>query len=244
MSSDLVQVDYRCYRGEHCAERTRLNGILQPGEINAIRGLCVTDTSQLRWAIEDMPRLYAELGDVLADEPSRGGGGEKVSYTASLQVPVDLHIQAVQAELAHELMCWTEPVAERLGIRWDTESMRGRRLHTQIATCAHLLARALPVLLSLRQIAKLTWKTTDERPEAIERDGLDGALDLLHLHRRARHAAGYRGEVHTMPTPCPACERPTLHRRNGEEAVTCAYCKQQWSLDEYEVICCGLLAAA
>jgi hypothetical protein len=244
MPGDLVQLDHRCYRGEHCSERKRINGAFQPVEIAAFRGLCVTDTSQLRWAIEDMSRLYQELGDVLSDEPTKGGGGEKVSHTASLQVPLDLHIQALQAEIDHELLCWADPVAERLGISWDMESMRNRRPHTRIAVSAHLLAHALPVLLSLREVAKLTWTTTDERPATVERDGLDGALELLHLHRRARQGAGYRGDVHTMPTPCPRCERTTLQRRDGAELVTCAYCRQTWSWDDYQEICHGVLTAA
>jgi hypothetical protein len=277
MPGDLTQLEaeYRCYRGEHCAERIReAPGVFQPARIHATRGLCVTDTSQLRHAITDLPVVFDDLTDDL------GGavlpGGELVAHTADLQVPINLHTEALLAAIDHELWCWAESVAAQLRVSWDTQAVRASRSAARVRRAARLLSGALPALVSLRDAVHMVWVdagsyavadylkqllasagggtglcapghlATITGPQSIpvERDGLDGALELIALHRRGRHAAGTRGEIYTMPTPCPRCERSALQHRDGSDLVTCAYCRNTWAWDAYQEICQGIITAA
>lgn len=241
MPDDSTHIpEHYCHRGDHCAERIRTTTGYQPAMIHAARGLCVTDTTQLRHAISDLPTVYDDLGADLAG--GQLGGGEKVTHTADLQVPVDLYLEALQAEIDHELLCWVEPVAEQLRVTWDTQAARDCRPSVRVRRAAHLLARALPALLSLRGVVHMMWVDAELTP--MDRAGLDGALALIALHRRGRYAAGTRSAVLTLPSPCPHCERACLHRRDGGDVVTCAYCHETWTWDEYQEDCMGALAAA
>ena len=247
MPGDLAHLenDHRCYRGEHCAERTREPGTTVPvaALINADRGLCLTDTARVRDAITDLPDLYYALGD---EELAGGsfGGGERIARSASLPVPIDLHNQALQAGIDHELGCWAESVAEVCRIPWDTQAARDSRPAARVGRAATLLARFLPVLISLRNAEHLVWVDWSRRRVPMDRDGLDGALQLFDLHRCGRHAVGYAGEIRTMPTPCPDCGRTCLQHRDGADLVTSAYCRHTWSWDHYQDMCLGILAAA
>jgi hypothetical protein len=226
---------YRCARAgacraaevDHRGRRVGV-GLEQP---DTLCGGCVL---AVRRAVAALPRDYAELELIL---DVRGRAGEKVSGSPELPVPPRLDVLVAQANLDAELSCWVEPVAETLGVDWDTTAMAASRPGPRITRAANLLEPHVGLLLRLEPLDMLGW--TAARLVPTTRTGLDGALALLQCHQRARLlSTGGSGDVR-LPVPCPSCEG-LLVRRNGLSHVACQSCPRTWPEADYARLCAVL----
>lgn len=193
------------------------------------RGLCETCALYVERALAELPTDYTELHLLLSSGDS---GIQEVLVTSSeeLKVPIRLSVEALMARMVAEAQAWAEPVAELLLIDWDTDQMSRCRPGFRLQRAAQLLSNALDTLLGLgvqehRHALDSDW---------LVRDGVDAAIEFLHLHDLTRSVCGMTRLIHKLPAPCPRCERLTLVRHNGCEHVTCEGCGVRWPEDQYQ----------
>lgn len=235
---DTPPVPHRCRRANRCPERERLaDGTILGSLIPATDGLCPSCTRHTEAAIAQLPTDYTELDMLLGR--TNGTGGQPISGTRELPVPIRLSVEAVQASIAHEVSCWAESVAEVMRVTWDTYGAAHSRPGFRIQRATRLLAGATSVLLSLRDVVHIGWDAAGQR-DVLERDGITGALLLLDLHHQTRSVAGRTRLVHRLPAPCPRCWYSALERPDGDDIITCANCARCYTWDEYNRLCNAL----
>jgi len=230
---------HRCARGDHCQDRQavrdgdgRHTGSWLPRTITTERGLCDTCTRTVQYALGHLAGDVVELTMLLG----RSGGAMEtlVASSPELRVPISLAIEALRAEIDDELQAWAEPVAEELVINWDTSAMGHSRIAVRVQRAASLLMNAVPTLIALPEQEHSAWLNGEPKEDpddpgvqdTVIRDGVDGALALLDLHRRAYSIAGRTELVHRLPTPCPWCDMRALVRHNGSSHVECENCRR------------------
>lgn len=229
--------DHRCHRGSRCAEfEVDDDGAKQGAQIEQETGLCASCRRNLARTLAALPRDYVELALVLGR--SDQAGGEPITGTPEAPIPLRCDVEAIQAEMTHEAMCWAESTAEQLNITMDTQLSRNSRPGANLDHSCRLLARAVDTLLALRQAEHVGWVNGNRA--VVWRDGVEGAVLLLDLHHRARHLLGRTRLVHRLPAPCPRCERLALERADGSEAIWCASCGTYYTWDRYYELCDAL----
>lgn len=223
---------YRCARGPWCAgaevdEAGRRHGA-GIGLVDSLCGGCVVALTR---ALELLPRDYAAL-ELLLDVQNRAA--ERVSGSPEPPAPPRLDVLDAQTGIDVAVSCWAEPVAERLGVDWDTTAMARRRAGVRVQRAAGLLASAVDVLLRLGPVDVLAWGAYGLT--GTTRTGVEAGLVLLDVHRRASLlACGGPGDVR-LPVPCPSCEG-LLIRRNGMSHVACQSCPRTWPEADYAQLC-------
>jgi hypothetical protein len=230
-----VDTERRCARGEGCAGRTPER--TESGE--ATRGLCEACRRELDNALihitGDVVELSMLIGRIAPSVP-----GEIVSSSPALKIPLQVNVEALRAEIDSELQSWAEPVAEALGVTWDTDSVHRSRLAVRVQRAAHLLARSVDTLLSLGPQEHPAWENgepvwdAEGYQDTTVRDGVDAAISLINLHRRAYSMLGRTKLVHRLDPPCPWCDHKTLVRHNGESHVTCETCHRSIEERHYD----------
>lgn len=234
-------VPHRCRRGSRCPDRQRLAdsqvlGALIPAE----NGLCPVCHTTAARDIAELPTDYVELDMLLGRTNSIGG--ELVGGTRDLPIPIRTAIEAVQAEIVHEVCCWAESVAEVLRVTWDTYGAGHSRPGFRLQRGTRLLCNALSPLLALRDVVHIGWTDTGIL-EPVERDGVTGTLKLMDLHHQTRAVAALTVLTHRLPAPCPRCQYTALVRRNGQDIIECRNCERRYTWDEYDNLC-GAFAAS
>ena len=223
---------HRCARGGLCAdaEIDTESGRRRGAGTEAADTLCDGCGEKLRRALHVLPRIYVQLEEILDQHTRRH---EKVAGSPDLPVPPRLDVLVLQADLDDTLSTWAEPVAEQLGVDWDTARMAGHRPGPRIQRAARLLALHVPLLLHLGPV-DVVVRGAD--PAVTTRTGVEAALELLDLHQRARLLiTGGSGDAR-LPVPCPSCEG-VLIRRNGLDQVECQGCPCTWPETEYRRLC-------
>lgn len=231
-----LHADHRCGNNVRCKLRTPVRGDdgtptgeWLAGPITIARGLCERCTADVEHAINHLTGDVVELTMLIG---RTGVGGDViVSASRELQIPIRVNLAALRTEIDDELQNWAEPVAEKLGVEWDTTTMHHTRMAPRVQRAAHLLSRAVSTLLSLPDTEHPAWRNGEpvwdhdlDCQDTHVRDGVDGALHLVELHRLAYVAVG-RGEyVVRLPQPCPWCAWKALVRRNGQDHVECENC--------------------
>lgn len=243
---DYGDSGHRCARGEHCQDREpvrdddgRHTGSWLPRRITVERGLCETCTRTVQYALGHLAGDVVEL-TMLMLRRANTAMGTLVASTPELRVPIDLGIDALRAEIDSEAVNWAEPTAEALGVDWDTSSMGHTRIAVRVKRAATLLANAVPTLLALPEQEHSAWQNGEPREDPAEpgvqdtvvRDGVDGALALLDLHRRAWSMAGRTEFVQRIIPPCRHCGLRALVRHDGDDFVVCENCREitPWDL--------------
>lgn len=225
-----------CARADRCADRSperdeagKHTGEWIPATITTDRGLCAACVRDVEHALNHLTGDVVELTMILG----RAGapGDVLVSTTPELPIPIRVSIEALRAEIDTELQAWAEPVAEALGIDWDTNAMGRTRMGPRVQRAAQLLGRAVDTLIGLAPQEHSAWINGEpawdhdlDCQDTRSRDGVDAALDFIDLHRRAYAALGRTSLVHRLPTPCPWCDQLTLVRYNGADQVECETC--------------------
>lgn len=201
--------------------------------INAAEGLCDTCARHVERAVTELPADYVVLNTLLGKGSSVGG--ESITMTRELPVPIRLHIEALQRDVVHEAVSWGTSVAQVMRVEWTT---RRARPGWHLDRACRLLARAPSVLFSLRDEKHMVWEHGVRH--LVARDGLDGALLLLRLHQKARLFQGHGKLVHRLPVPCPRCESMSLEREDGQDNIDCTACERRYTWAEYEYLCLAL----
>jgi len=236
--------DHRCARDHRCANREKISppqvcdecechgpgypcsieggcGHLHPTEkrtvgarIDVLVGLCGSCGNHVAQALRELPMDYVELSTLLGE---RGGNpaADVVLSSRDLPIPIRTSIYDLQTAICHEATSWAEPIAEHLGIGWDTQRARDSRPGVTLQRASRLLTHAVDTLLGL---PAQTYRDHSS-PDWVDRDGIDDALELLRLHDLVRLAAGRTALVHQLPAPCPSCNSLALVRRNGADHV-------------------------
>jgi hypothetical protein len=249
--ADPEPSERRCARGEHCADREpvrdddgRHTGTWLPRRIAVERGLCDTCVRVVEHALNHLTGDFVELTMLIG---RIGAGGEvNVMATPDLKIPIRVNLEALRAEIDSELQSWAAPTAEALGIEWaSTTALAHTRLAVRVQRAARLLANAVDTLLALPEQEHPAWEHGEpkEDPEmpgvqaTIVRDGVDGALALLHLHRLAYSAAGRTEYLERIVLPCTRCGLRALVRRNGKDYVECENCYERTPWERIPFLC-------
>lgn len=223
---------HRCARAGRCADAEVDDAGRRLGAVTELADtLCGRCATAVRRALDALPRDYAELELIL---DAQTWAAEKVSGSPELPVPPRLDVLTAQAEIDAELSTWAEPVAEQLGVDWDTARMAGHRPGPRVQRAAHLLACHVTLLLRLGPVDVLAWGPAGW--SATTRTGTEAAVRLLTCHQHARLlVCGGSGDVR-LPVPCPSC-RGVLLRRNGMSHVACQHCPRSWPEEDYRRLC-------
>lgn len=231
-----LHADHRCGNDVRCKLRTPVRdddgtptGAWLAGPITTARGLCDRCTADVEHAINHLTGDVVELTMLIG---RTGVGGDViVSASRELQIPIRVNLAALRTEIDDELQNWAEPVAEKLGVEWDTTTMHRTRMAPRVQRATHLLSRAVSTLLGLGATEHPAWRNgepvwdhTLDCQDTHFRDGVDGALHLVELHRLAYVAVGRSEYVVRLPQPCPWCNWKALVRRNGHDHVECENC--------------------
>jgi hypothetical protein len=237
--------DYRCYRAERCRDAEATGDDLAGARIHTETGLCLTCTGIIEQAITELPRDYLDLELALPATDTQLA--EPVTGSKDPPAPLRVPLAALAAEIVATVTAWTEPVADRLRIDWDTRALdreladgtilyRRMRPGPTLQRAARILAPNLPVLLNLRQVEVTTWADNGCYWHCDPADGIDGALDMLAAHQRVRAALGRTHLVHRLGVACPSvdCESLALVRHNGADEVTCESCGRWWPHDQWQ----------
>jgi hypothetical protein len=223
---------HRCRRAGRCAQH-QLDDTGRPFGAPTLRPHTVCDAcaGRIGAAAVALPADYAGLEQILAVHTPPG---EKVSGTAEPAVPPRLDVLDLQAEIDHLAWCWAEPLAEQLGIGWDTTRMGRCRPGPRLQRAAALLAAHTGLLLRTGPTELVGWIAG--HPVILTRDGVDGGVALLDAHQRAQLLiTGGSGDVR-LPLPCPTCEG-VLIRANGAAQVDCRGCGRVWPEADWRRLC-------
>jgi transposase-like protein len=237
----VLDIDtHRCARTNRCPDREktpedipRWVGAPIPDE----RGLCGSCSRTVQAAIRETPMDYVELHTLLAGSDV-ATLAEVVAGSQELPVPLDLGVEALQVAIWNEAQLWAEVVSERLRIDWDTRAAAHSRAGVTLQRACRILEHRVDVLVSL-PLQVTRWSLTSDW---VERDGLEGALEMLRLHDLVRSVAGRTELVHKLPAPCPSCDRLALIRANGSSTIECEACHRRWTEQDYERLCLVLAA--
>jgi hypothetical protein len=229
----------RCAAAENCADRFperddtgKPTGRWLPAAITAERGLCAACTRDVGYALGHFVGDVVELSMLI-------GSGDTIAETVVASspdptVPIRLALDALRTEIDDELQNWAEPVAEKLGVLWDTTGMGRSRIGPRVQRAAHLLVESVDTLIALPGQEHSAWAAGEPVwdlelgcQDVVVRDGITAGLDFIDLHRRCYAALGRTKLVHRLPTPCPWCDRSTLVRHNGADCVECEHCHRQ-----------------
>lgn len=223
----------RCIRADRCADATTVDGVRVGAAVNTSAGLCIADENHVRRAIADLPEKYVRLHLHLGRATS--GTAEFATGTKELPVPLRLDVEALQAEIVAEAVRWAEPVAEAVGIDWDTQAVRDSRPGPVLSQACGLIVGHMAVLLALRGVAQVVWDEHHHRT-VLERDGVDGALRLLDLHHRAGRLLAVDRKVYRLPEGCPSCGVAALEHVDGADVVDCRDCGARFTWDRYRAL--------
>jgi hypothetical protein len=243
---DDVDTQRRCARGTRCADRSperdpngKPTGAMLAAPITTDRGLCTGCVRDVTHALGHLTGDVVELTMLLG----RVGMSAEVVVSSSpdLQIPIRVNVEALRAQIDSELQAWAEPVAEQLGIEWDTTAVHRTRMGPRVQRAAHLLTRSVDTLLALPPQEHPAW--VDGEPawdieldcqDTVIRDGVDAGITLIDLHRLAYAALGRTKLVHRLPAPCPWCDRVSLVRHNGSDHVECEHCHRKIDQRHYD----------
>ncbi|MGH8571858.1 MAG: hypothetical protein ACREX8_04685 [Gammaproteobacteria bacterium] len=229
-----------CHNGPHrpctvpggCGHLHKPEHVKTGALIVAATGLCLTCTRIVTDAITQLPRDYVDLHLALSHNTT--GLHELVTGSTDPPAALRVNVAALAAELATTATMWAEPVAEKLGISWDSGRMgRHTRPGNALQRATRILVGAIPVLLALRDVEVQTWADNGWYRTYDPADGIDGALTLHGLHQITRATLGHTKLVHQLPAPCPHCDTMSLVRDDGDDHVHCQRCHLRWPEADY-----------
>lgn len=234
MASPYAICDVEGGCGHLHAELRQPEWQLAGARIEEPAGLCSGCRQLVEQALRELPRDYVELNFLLGSGSS-GITDDVITHTRELPVPIRLSVEALQRSIVHETEAWAALVAARLGVSWAAWRAQMSRPGFTVQRAANLLHGALGTLLWLPEQTYRHHRSG----EPVTRDGMHGALELLHLHSMVRFAAGRTKLLHRLPAPCPRCERMTLVRDNGSDMVRCEGdgCPGRWPEEDYRRLC-------
>lgn len=214
-----------CPNGSACEaydRRSSTAGDVPPGSAP----WCADCLQATRRDIGALPLDYRDLAQLT---PGIGVATEaRVSGTFEPGAPIDLHAEALRADIAWQLGVWEPPVREAAGLPPAPE--HAVRPGWLVGRAASVLQSHVATFVGLGP----TWGYLDG-PEApcVELSGSYGAAALRLLHIRATAALGLTRSAVRVPGPCGRCGLSTLEREPGSDRVRCRFCGLWISADDY-----------
>lgn len=194
---------------------TNCRTVPEPGY--ADRGPCVRHEQDARTAIDALPDDHTNLLPLVWDKTKRGNAPTGVFGPHD---ECDWNIDALAGEIAYAAVQWGEIVADRARLSTPGDV----RAACQVLG-AHFLA-----LIATPECTVVGYDRTIGYL-----DGLDAAIWLTSLHRRAVAYIGVTTRTRRLPGVCPACNSPTLDHNDGADLVRCARCRKVWTWKEYDL---------
>jgi len=198
-------------------------------QLTEVEGLCRSCRTRVERVIREAPADVHLLGRLLG--ATGEGGGERVRGSRELTTPLRLGIDALRGHIDFELSYWAEVLSAELGSPWDSQMHTRSRTAARVQQAAAYLLPRVDALIKLGPQERYAWtqdgelvRDADGECEVVERSGLEGALRLVELHHRVRHATGRTHLVHRLTPACPWCDQCTLVRHNGSDTVECESC--------------------
>jgi len=182
---------------------------------------CQKCAFQLRDLIDTIPAHIARLaampeGHLAPPDRTNNGDPTRRATKVDQMSPSPAHDGADEA--ARWLHSWAIDLADTLAERGPFDYDR----------------RGIPVPNPNTEARYLTSRLDRLCAHPVVNDLTDEARQYAH---KLTTVAGLDRGDQRIPTPCPACERRTLMRPNGEDHVTCRKCGATWLTDQL-----GLLA--
>lgn len=234
MSTDTA---HRCIAGRDCRDAESVSEgikvIRVPAATEEPDTLCRGCIRRAQYAIEDLPFYYVAL-HISLGETSRSGGA-KVSSTPVPAIPIDQHRFALMAAISENLDRAAEIVSDALNCDPPTGKV-GRRLEN----AARMVSTNIDKLLASGDVPLWVWERCDSRCgkkgcdagehlRISDRDGIQTALALRDLHRRARSTIGEFEKVIRIEAPCGECGAPSLQQNPTTGTVSCKDCGHEWT---------------
>ncbi|MBF6350341.1 hypothetical protein IU448_15140 [Nocardia flavorosea] len=221
-------VAHECRQGRHCKNRTRTaEGQWHGAGVERAGTLCRSCEEHAFADIRQLADDYADLAQART-EPTRIGGGPKVSRSAELPVPIALIVDTLMTEIDEEAARWA------------------RRLPGDGSDLA-VISSHLGTLTDLPAQTVTVWIPHPDGGDDIGDivlDGVDAVLRLAALHRRAEKLLGHDAVKDSRLTEaCHVCGMCTLTVSLQTNLITCRMCKNVWHQDEFTRLNNPLMAA-
>lgn len=172
-------------------------------------GLCADHARKAARALRQLPELYVKLS--LGVTP-HAADGDHVTTSRELKVPINLAARALQDDIVRTV---AHAEADWRGVRDTDLPARGRQ--------------------SVRLAGHVTFLLAHLAAMLDDPIGVQLALDVMRLRRRAIRALGLDRVVERIGGTCPTCgDDRALHHDDGADHILCHACGRVVSEDEYE----------
>lgn len=227
---------HRCERGARChaADTDGSAPCDRP-----LCGLCEQATAQ---ALAAAPRLYNDLRTKALE---RGNQAQGQRVTSSRPGSFGLNLGPLDAaeRLHWHVTAWADEVISTAGRPTVDRAAQPER--DQVIDACLLLARYLSVWIAHQpaefQLTRATadpddpkLEPTDDTVTAVQA-GWEACAWLIEWQASAERLLRTAPLTHYPPEPCPACNQTGgLKRKDGDDKVSCTWCRKSWTLRMYE----------
>lgn len=230
---------HRCMAGRDCRDAENIDDPTtgKTHRLGAViaeeTGLCPGCCRRIQNAIEDLPFDYVAL-HVALGEAGNGVGG-KVRSTPTPAIPIDVNKYSLMTAISENLDRAAEIVSEAL----NCDPPAGK-IAPRLTRAARMVSTNLPKLIASDDVPLWVWEKCDTRCgkngcdagehfRLSDRNGIQTALALRDLHRRARRTVGEFDRVIRIERPCGECGAPALHQNPTSGNVYCKDCGHEWT---------------
>lgn len=229
---------HRCAAGRDCRDAETVDdpggkSVRRGAVIAAESGLCDACVRRIQYAIEDLPADYVALHVSLGEAST--AGGMKVNSTPTPAIPIDAHKFAVMTAISENLDRAAEIVSEAL----NCEPPSGKTA-PRLGNAARMVAANLPKLLAAGDVSQWIWEKCDQRCgkngcdagehlRLSDRNGIETALALREVHRRARGIIGELEKILRIERLCGECGAPRIYQDPATNIVFCKDCGHDWT---------------
>lgn len=237
----MTEDRHACLAGPKCRASVVEDGRKLPAKTEAPDTLCRACVKALERALEELPQLWVRLQLALGDKHT--GQGQKVSGTRTLPIPLSTAAEELQAGIVEWLCAAAARVAEQLNADDPQPTSRITAEHARIVqACIRLITPHIDKLLASETDAVTVWGREGDATTLTDMSGVDIALELKRLHKRAKLLLEGPGGQRDLP--CPLCESLTVHRHvykniagKVHDIVVCDSCGKDWDYERYGQIC-------
>lgn len=222
---------HHCRAGESCAGRSRSTdgqGWI-PRITETANTVCTRCRRQIEIAVAELWDDYCCL-NALFLVPTEHAGSEIRSGIPGSQVPVNVFSDALMHDIADSIYRCAAAIT-------PNPAQSAHTAFAQFVTCRGIVQRNIDTLLAAPPTKHLLWNRAGDDYLAEMLDGVQLALALVGLHRRAVSLVGVERPRERMPVPCPQCGSRQLGRDVNpdgiDDDVSCRACGSSWTDEEY-----------
>ena len=222
---------HRCRAGASCAGRSRAADGQDwiPRVTDTANTVCTRCRRDIELAVAELWDDYRCL-DSLFLVPTEHAGSEIRSGIPGSQVPVNVFSDALMHDIADAIYRCAAAIT-------PNPAQSAQTAFAQFVTCRGIVQRNIDTLLAAPPTKHLLWNRAGDDYLAEMLDGVQLALALVTLHRRAVSLVGVERPRERMPVPCPQCGSRQLGRDVNpdgiDDDVSCRACGSSWTDQEY-----------